>query len=113
MRTDLYTKIILTVIAVALIVNLIKDINFVSKAHAGEVVNLNAEKTAEEDVTFFVYENDNLLGGFGSNEYPQKRWSFGSPSMRSKDVNKAYIEEGYDFPKYIITNKKGTFWLKK
>ena len=113
MKTDLYTKIVLTVIAVALTLNLIKDINFVSKAQAGEVVNLNAEKTAEEDITFFVYDNDKILGGFGSKEYPQKSWSFGSRSMRSKDLNKAYIEEGYDFPKYIITNKKGTFWLEK
>lgn len=113
-KTDLYTKIVLTVIAIALTANLIKDIDFVSKAQAGEVVNLNAEKAENmEETTFYIYENDKLLGGFGSKEYARKRWDYSSPSMDRKDVNKAYIEEGYDFPKYIITNKKGTFWIEK
>ena len=34
MKTDLYTKVILTVIAVALVGILVKDIDFVSKAQA-------------------------------------------------------------------------------
>ena len=34
MKTDLYTKVILTIIALALVANLFKDIDFVSKAKA-------------------------------------------------------------------------------
>jgi hypothetical protein len=67
-KTDLYTKIILTVIAIALTANLVKDIDFVSKAKAGEVVNLNAEKAAEEDITFFIYDNSKIERPF-SNSY--------------------------------------------
>lgn len=34
MKTDLYTKIVLTIIAIALVGHLVKDVDLVSKAHA-------------------------------------------------------------------------------
>ena len=36
MKTDLYTKIILSVIAVCLTINLVKDFDIIPKAYAGE-----------------------------------------------------------------------------
>lgn len=87
-KTDLYTKIVLTVIAIALTANLIKDIDFVSKAQAGEVVNLNAEKAAEEDITFFIYENEKIERPFSSRYYDECR-------------------VGYrDIPTHIVTTRK-------
>ncbi|NDV97504.1 hypothetical protein D0T84_21795 [Dysgonomonas sp. 521] len=87
-KTDLYTKIVLTVIAIALTTNLIKDIGFVSKAQAGEVVNLNAEKAAEEDITFFIYENSKIKQPFSSRYYDE------------------CIIDYKDIPTHIITTKK-------
>lgn len=116
MKADLYTKIVLTVIAVALTANLIKDIDFVSKAQAGEVVNLNAEKAESmEETTFYIYENDKLLGGFGSKKYSNDDYHKSSPYISTKyDVyDKAHINKYYDTPQYIITTKKGSFWLEK
>lgn len=51
-ETDLYTKVVLTVIAVVLTLNLVKDLNFVEKANAspaptaqqGEVIDVNIVK---------------------------------------------------------------------
>ena len=88
MKADLYTKIVLTVIAVALTANLIKDIDFVSKAQASEVVNLNAEKAAEEDITFFIYENSKINSPFSSKNYERC-------TIDRKDI-----------PTHIITTKK-------
>ncbi|MDR3056901.1 MAG: hypothetical protein LBU84_02010 [Prevotella sp.] len=92
MKADLYTKIVLTVIAVALTANLIKDIDFVSKAQAGEVVNLNAEKAAEEDITFFIYENDKIKQPFSKTGY----------SWYKDECEISYA----DIPTHIITTKK-------
>lgn len=121
MKTDLYTKIVLTVIAVALTANLLKDVDFVTKAHAGEKeIDLSALKieraaNASDDgeVTFFIYENEALTGGFGKTEYVKQRKLYFSPTMGSKDISQAYIEKDYDMPKYVITTKKGSFWLEK
>jgi len=88
MKADLYTKIVLTVIAVALTANLIKDIDFVSKAQASEVVNLNAEKAAEEDITFFIYENSKIYQPFSNSNYEECQIS-------DKDI-----------PTHIVTTKK-------
>jgi hypothetical protein len=66
MKTDLYTKIVLTAIAVFLGIIIVKDIDFVSKAQASEVVNLNAEKAVDEDITFFIYENSKIERPFSS-----------------------------------------------
>jgi len=118
-KTDLYTKIVLTVIAVALTGNLIKDIDFVSKAHAGEAdlsaVKMEKAESVVEDgeITYYIYENARLNSGFGTTKYVEKRYSTLSPSMRIKDITQAYIEKDYDLPKYIITTKKGSFWLEK
>lgn len=91
-KTDLYTKIVLTVIAIGLTANLIKDMDFVSKAQAGEVVNLNAEKAAEEDITFFIYENEKIQEPFSSN-------NTGTCKISYKDI-----------PTHIITTKKVPFF---
>lgn len=45
-KTDLYTKIVLTVIAIFLGAIVVKDINIVSKAQAGEVINLSGQGNA-------------------------------------------------------------------
>lgn len=88
LKIDLYTKIVLTVIAVFLGIIIVKDTDFVSKAQAGEVVNLNAEKAAEEDITFFIYENSKIQEPFSS-----------------ETVNSCRI--GYkDIPTHIVTTKK-------
>lgn len=61
-KTDLYTRIVLTVIAVALVGHLIKDIDLVSKAQASEpptspsvekreVIDVNIVQVAGRDVS--------------------------------------------------------------
>ncbi len=79
-KTDLYTKIVLTVIAVFLAILIIKDVDFVTKAQANPVdldlSALNIEKaTSEEGTTFYIYENDKLSGGFGSKKYTTCQWN--------------------------------------
>ncbi|MDR3056900.1 MAG: hypothetical protein LBU84_02005 [Prevotella sp.] len=91
-KTDLYTKIVLTVIAVFLGIIIVKDVEFVSKAQASEVVNLNAEKTAEEDITFFIYENSKIQEPFSSSSY-------GACRIGEKDI-----------PTHIVTTKKVGRW---
>lgn len=65
-KTDLYTKIVLTVIALTLTLNLIKDINFVSKAQAGEVVNLNVD---ESTINHQQTNEDNSIYCYAKNKY--------------------------------------------
>ena len=103
MKTDLYTKIVLTVIAIFLGVLIIKDVDFVTKAQAKpadldlSALKIEKAETADEkEITFFIYENDALRKGFSNNSY-------GSAS----------IDSFYDKPKYIITNKKGSFTVEK
>jgi hypothetical protein len=62
--------------------------DFVSKAQAGEVVNLNEEKAAEEDITFFIYENSKIERPFSSEYYDECRISYS------------------DIPTHIVTTKK-------
>lgn len=50
MKTDLYTKVILTVIAIALVGILVKDIDFVSKAQAKSPNPTEVLKTQSSDV---------------------------------------------------------------
>jgi hypothetical protein len=94
MKTDLYTKIVLTVIAVALTANLLKDVDFVTKAHAGELdlSNMKIEKAAnandDGEITFFIYENSKISNPFSKNNYREC-------SIANDDV-----------PTHIITNKK-------
>lgn len=128
MKNDLYTKIVLTVIAIALTANLLKDVDFVTKAHAGEKeIDLSAlriEKAAntnnDGEMTFFIYENDKLTGGFGNAKYIDQSSRTSSPHFSTKNFandndayKKAYINQMYDMPKYIITTKKGSFWVEK
>lgn len=87
-KTDIYTKIVLTVIAVALVGILVKDMNLVTKAHATEMPidlsALNIEKTEDDEgITFFVYESSNLDKAYGGVQISSS-----------------------DTPTYIITNKK-------
>jgi len=91
-KTDLYTKIVLTVIAVFLGIIIVKDVDFVSKVQASEVVNLNAEKAAEEDITFFIYENSKIKQPFSNNG---TSWENGLCEIGNKDI-----------PTHIVTTKK-------
>ncbi|MDU1891788.1 MAG: hypothetical protein E6767_13965 [Dysgonomonas sp.] len=123
LKTDIYTKIVLTVIAIALVGILIKDIDFVTKAQASEpglsVAKIEKSKNNNEDVTFFVYENDELVGGFGKEKYTEYTFNTSNPSLKSKGYSsdskyeKAYINKYYDTPKYIITTKKDSFLLER
>ncbi|WP_029902325.1 hypothetical protein [Prevotella sp. 10(H)] len=96
MKTDLYTKIVLTVIAIALVGNLVKDVDFVSKAQASPVnldlSTLNIEKAEgaeENEMTFFIYENSKIERPFSKSLY----------------YDECYINYN-DVPTYIITNLK-------
>lgn len=87
MKTDLYTKIVLTVIAITLIGLLVKDVNFVSKATANELdlSGLRIEEATDEvEVTYFIFENSKLRSPFG---------------------NRGKVDTYYDVPTYIITTK--------
>ena len=90
-KTDLYTKIVLTVIAVSLSVIAFKDINFVTKAQANDL-NLSDLKIEQaesrEDITLFIYENSEIDDPFTS----------------FSETCRISIR---DIPKYIITSKTG------
>lgn len=95
MKTDRYTKIVLTVIAVALTANLLKDVDFVSKAHAGELdlSNMKIEKATDAndgEVTFFIYENSKIRKPFSNDGYS---WNNSKCEIGVKDI-----------PSHIITN---------
>lgn len=64
-KTDLYTKVVLTTIALFLGVIVFKDINFVAKAQATEL-DVSALKVEEsnDDITFFIYDNDKIKKPF-------------------------------------------------
>ena len=100
---DLYTKTVLTVIAIALIANLLKGSDLVTKAHAKELdlssLNLEAEASAEGTV-FFVFENSRISSPVSTSE---SKWLGSSTSGNIGDK---------DIPKYIITNKRGYVSLK-
>jgi len=88
-KNDVYTKIVLTVIAIALVGNLIKDINFVSKAHATELdlSGLKIENASNaDDMVLYIYENSRL-GSPGT--------SYRGASISSNDV-----------PLYVVTGKR-------
>lgn len=120
-KTDLYTKIVLTTIAIALIGLLVKDMDFVTKAQATEldVSAMKIENASDtEETTFYIYENDKILGGFGTKAYKEAgKYHYSSHWGKNKidqDVfKKAYINEYIDTPKYIITTKTGSFWLER
>jgi hypothetical protein len=93
MKTDLYTKIVLTVIAIFLGVLIIKDVDFVTKAQASDLdlSALKIEQTAsadENEMTFFIYENSKIAKPFSIDNY-EYCW------ISIKDI-----------PTHIITNKK-------
>lgn len=98
MKTDLYTKIVLTVIAVALTANLLKDVDFVTKAHAGELdlSNMKIEKAAnandDGEITFFIYENSKIEKPFSNDGYS---WNNNKCRIGVKDI-----------PSHIIANIK-------
>lgn len=87
-KIDLYTKIVLTAIAIFLGIIIVKDMDFVSKAQASEVVNLNTEKAAEENITFFIYENDKIHRPFSSSN------------------NETCIIDERNIPTHIVTTRK-------
>ncbi len=95
-KTDLYTKIVLTVIAVFLGVLVFKDVSFVTKAQANDL-NLSdlkieqAEK--DEDITLFIYENSEIEKPFS---YEGFSWERNECKIGREDM-----------PKYIITSKTG------
>lgn len=73
MKADFYTKIVLTVIAIALTANLLKDVDFVTKAQAGtsEISQSNprVERVTEEYADSYaknkyaVYFNGEMISG--------------------------------------------------
>lgn len=89
-KTDLYTKIVLTVIAIFLGVIVFRNIDFVPKAHANELdlSDLTIEQGTDAETTLFIYENSTI-------QTPVRGYSDGR------------ISRGDDAPKYIITNKTG------
>lgn len=92
-KIDSYTKIILTIIAIAQIGHLIKDSNIITKAHASEInlSTLKIEDTRDsEGTTFFIYENNKLEKPFSKEPF-----SWDNCEIRPNDI-----------PIYIITNKK-------
>ena len=95
MKADMYTKIVLTVIAVFLGILIIKDVDFVTKAQAApaeiDLSALNIEKAEssnENEMTFFIYENSKIKQPFSKSDYEECKIS--------QD----------DVPIYIITNMK-------
>jgi len=99
MKADLYTKIVLTVIAIALVGILVKDVDFVTKAQANpaeiDLSALNIEKAEssnENEMTFFIYENSKIERPFSNDRY--------------LDDNKTCRIGYQDIPAYIITNLK-------
>lgn len=99
---DLYTKIVLTIIAITLVVHLLKDVDLITKANATSpsVPSLNVNQTAniDRDITFYIYENESLHEGFG---------------FSSLFRDRAKVDPYYDVPKYIITTKTGSFEVRK
>jgi hypothetical protein len=93
-KTDLYTKIVLTAIAVFLGIIIVKDMDFVSKAQAGEVVNLNTEKAAEEDITFFIYENSKIYRPFSSSNYNECQININDIPTHIATTKKIYYTDG-------------------
>ena len=91
-KTDLYTKIILTAIAIFLAMIAFKDINFVSKAQASplDLSGMKVEDVSDDEgTTFFVYENEKIEKPFDAN------YNYDECEIYFKDV-----------PTHIITNKK-------
>lgn len=88
-KTDLYTKIVLTVIAIFLGVIVFRNIDIVPKAHANELdlSGLTIEQGTDAETTLFIYENSRI-------STPISQFQTGRIS-------------GSDNPKYIITNKTG------
>lgn len=95
-KTDLYTKVVLTVIAIFLGILIFKDVDFVTKAQASPVdlSALNIEKADDDEgITFFIYENNKLRKPFTKNEY---YWYDNTCTI------------GYDeIPSHIITTRIG------
>lgn len=94
-KTDLYTKIVLTAIAVFLGIIVLKDTSLSSKASANKIdlSALDIEKTIDDEgTTFFIYENSKISEPFSNKGYSRQ---------------KTECEISYDdIPTYIITNKK-------
>lgn len=95
-KTDLYTKIVLTVIAIFLGVIVFRNIDFVPKAHANELdlSALTIEQGTDAETTLFIYENSELSEPFSRTGYTWER--------RKCEIGLD------DIPKYVITNKTGT-----
>jgi len=88
-KSDAYTKIVLTVIAVFLGIIIVRDTDVVSKAHANEMdlSGLKIENSSSaNDQVFYIYENSKLTND--------------ARSYRNGSISKS------DVPLYIITNTR-------
>jgi len=88
-KNDVYTKIVLTVIAVFLGIIIVRDTDVVSKAHANELdlSGLKIENASNaEATTFYVFENSRL-------------------NEPVKDSSGGYISSS-NTPIYVITTKR-------
>lgn len=99
MKTDFYTKAVLTVIAVFLGIIAFQNVDFVTKAHATPVEiklpALNEEKAEineEKEITFFIYENSKIERPFTKDGYS---WEKRTCRIGADDT-----------PSHIITNVK-------
>lgn len=119
-KTDLYTKVVLTVIAIFLGILIFKDVDFVTKAQASplDLSALNIEKADDDEgMVFYIYDISNLDIPFETKKYRMDQFppynSIERWKEKEKSPDEAYLDNNKHLPKYIITNKKGSFWLEK
>ena len=112
MKTDLYTKIVLTVIAVFLGILIVKDIDLVSKAQASpaniDLSALNIEKAEssdENEMTFFIYENSKIDRPFTNEDYYRNACLIGIKDVPSHIITNIKIKDTYPYYKEIRRTK--------
>lgn len=106
MKTDLYTKIVLTVIAVALVANFFKNNDVVSSAYAssaGNVREISAPKREVIDVNIVSVTKPldvNLTQYTGLNLFKNRK-SYGSFGKGPSDGELYYIPTQSDWEEYL------------
>lgn len=91
MKTDLYTKIVLTIIAVVLSINLLKDFDFITPANANNgsavpAANITAPKYEGVIDVNIVRVNGNSIGSYGL-DFNLKGINGSSPSSSFSTLN--------------------------
>lgn len=96
MKTDLYTKVVLTVIAVVLTINLVKDLNLVGEAKANTPTAFPAPFSTQTDGVIDV--NIVQMNGKKVEEFPVL--------VKNKSYDKIPVE----IPSYLKTDVYVTNW---